>query len=447
VRSGGYYQGSSYWHSITTAEKICAEDGTRLLSPDNQTLAFPAILNWLQGPNSVFAATGDTSLNQFWLGYRKINQSFTGLQNTQILSPWYSNSSYSFPAAAYVNASSSALFPYECVSFTIGSPVIGYQCLTGDISDTRAICEYRHCSTITGKYCVFPFNIGARQYDTCVPFGGPAWCATSVDSLGNVLTTDTCSSTCAVSSCPLGFTPIGRTCIQISATSPNDTVHSVQEASDMCMTMGARLYQPRSILSLRTLLFMNHPLFNMNDSTPSLLAYDSDGTLIALGIFGSQSYAFTYGDGSPFPDALVPQTQYGFAWSTGMPDGNTNNGCVMFNSKQQFYNRKCTGYPDGWISGQKLSYMCEARPLTTVDGLTPNKSCVFPFKVNSSDSWHVSCIYGTNPKVGLDNMCVYGLCAKYVGIFTALTRTCRFDLHFVFHVLFYSPAFQEQLYH
>jgi hypothetical protein len=144
---------------------------------------------------------------------------------------------------------------------------------------------------------------------------------------------------------------------------------------------------------------MNNPLFNLNDSTRSLLGYDNDGNVIAIGITGYQSYAFSYRDGSPFPDALVPNTQYGFAWSTGMPNGDSYNDCVMFNNKQQFANSRCDDYPEGWLSDQKLSYICEARPFTTVDGPSPNKSCVFPFKQSASDSWHVSCIYGTNSKV------------------------------------------------
>jgi hypothetical protein len=175
--------------------------------------------------------------------------------------------------------------------------------------------------------------------------------------------------------------------------------------------MGARLYQPRSILSLRTLLYMNQPLFNLNDtSIPGLLAYDPSGNLLALGISGYQSYGFTYGDGSPFPDALVSQAQHGFAWGPNMPnDYETEHTCVTLTNKQQLANSRCDNYPDGLSTGLKMSYICEARPLTTVDGLSPNKSCVFPFKLSATDDWHVSCIYGTNSKVSTEVACMLKL--------------------------------------
>ncbi len=400
LRTGGYYQSSSYWNSITTADKICAEDGTRLTSPDNPLPDNMAIVEWLK-MFSIREFTGDSSVSQLWFGFRKISQKLTGLQSPQVISPWYTRSQYTPPMLSFVTLTqSNSLYPNECVTFKPNNPVIGYKCLNSDPSNIRALCEYRHCTTTTGKYCIFPFNIGARQYDTCVPFGGDAWCATSVDSSGNLLTKETCSSTCPVSSCPVGFTALVYTCIQISAVFPNDTVHSVQEASDLCMGMGARLYQPRSLISLRTLLYMNQPLFNLNDSTPGLLAYDISGNLLALGIYGSQSYGFTYGDGSRFhDDIIVPQTEHGFDWGPNMPDENSDHGCVTLTNKQQLANSRCDGYPDGLSPGLKMSYICEARPFATVDGPSPNKSCVFPFKLSATDNWHVSCIYGTNTKV------------------------------------------------
>ena len=405
VRSGGYIQSSSparYWQSITTAENTCAEDGTRLASPDNQT-SYLALIRWIRRYSPLIEASGDSSMAAFWLGYRKINRVFGATPAFDLISPWSSTLANSLPILSYVTTrSGSGVFPNECMYLTTSNDILGYPCLNSDVSDTRALCEYRHGTTLSGKPCVFPFKIGARQYDTCVPFGGPAWCATSVDSSGNMLTKDVCTPSSPVSSCPVGFIYLVRTCIQISAAHPADTVQSVQQAADICMSKGARLYQPRSILSLRTLLYMNHPLFNINEAvdneaSPGLLGYNSGGSLLALGIYGYQSFTFTYGDGSHFPDALVPATMNGFQWSSGKPDDNSTNSCLTLAQKQEFANSPCNGYPD-W-QGQKLGYICEARPLVTVDGQDPNKTCVFPFKTNANDGWHVSCIYGTNNKV------------------------------------------------
>ena len=378
------------------------EDGTRLASPDLE-MSFSRVMSFLKNHNALFEAAGEyLTFYQFWLGYRKQKQSFQSLDIIKVAYPWYSNASLYLNVSTYINP-----FLGECLtSGSMGSRG-GYNCSTAAITDTRAVCEYRHCKTLSGKYCIFPFKIGGRVYDTCVPFGradGTAWCGTSVDSSGNLLTNDTCASTCPVSTCPVGFMSILQTCIHIAAAHPYDTVQSVQEAENVCMTMGARLYQPRSMKSLRTLLFMNHPLFNSNFTIPNslsngLLGYDPDGNYIALGISGSQAYTFTYRDGSPFPDGLIPAIGYGFAWGSKCPDENVTNNCVVLQNKQEFANVPCSGYADGFAPGKKMSYVCEAKPFVTVDGLDPNKSCVFPFKVDASDVWHLSCIYGTNAKV------------------------------------------------
>ena len=407
VRSGGYQSASLYWHSITTAEKICMEDGTRLSSPD-QDSQYTAVRNWLFSYKPYMEVSGDSASTLVWSGYRKLKQSILGLENSSVISPWYSNISTVLPVSGYVTNTTSGYLLYGCMYQHMNSTRLGYNCLNADVSDTRAVCEYRHCTTVSGKYCVFPFKIGGRQYDTCVPFGradGSAWCATSVDPATNVLTNETCATTCPVSTCPVGFTAVLQTCIHISATHPYDTVKSVQEAENVCMSMGARLYQPRSMKSIRTLLFMNQPLFNKNYTVPNslsngLLDYDPAGNLIALGISGYQRYAFTYRDGSPFPDSLVDVIQYGFAWGLNYPDeSDDQNNCVVLQNKQEFANVPCGDYAVGLADGMKLSYICEARSFVTVDGLDPNMSCVFPFKANATDDWHLSCIYGTNTKV------------------------------------------------
>jgi hypothetical protein len=400
-----YLPGTKYWQSITTAEKICMEEGTRLAAPD-QISDYSAVKNWLYQYMPYMEASGDTSFMKTWFGYRKIDQSFAGLDGYSIVSPWYHSSATPAALTGYVANDPILNSPSDC-SLQDDTTRYGYSCLNSDTSDVRAVCEYRHCTTLTGKYCIFPFKIGNRQYDTCVPFGrfdGSAWCPTSIDNAGNILSNETCRPACSISPCPVGFIPVLETCLHISAAHPYDTVQSVQEVEDVCLSMGARLYQPRSIKSLRVLLFMNQALFNQNISVPNsassdLLGYDNYDGSLALGIIGSSPYTLTYRDGSPFPEKLIEATQYGFAWHPEYSNDMDINSCIVLKNKQQFANAPCTGYATGTASGEKLSYICEARPLVTTDGLEPNKSCVFPFKADASDVWHHSCIYATNAKV------------------------------------------------
>jgi Fibronectin type II domain len=378
------------------------EDGARLSSPDRDS-QYSAIRNWLYFYGSYNEPSGGSSFfSWYWSGFRMLVQ--IGNQNKSVISPWYSNSSNALPISSYI--SNRIMIPnHGCTIQNNFFPLAGIDCIYTNQLDARALCEYRHCTTVSGAYCAFPFKVGGRLYDTCVPFGradGSAWCATTVDLSGNMLTNGTCASTCPVSSCPVGFISLLQTCIHISAAHPYDTVESVQEAEHVCMSMGARLYQPRSIKSLQTLLLMNQLLFNISYSVPlvpSLLGYQSSKNSIALGISGYQDFALTYRDGSPFPYSLVNATGYGFTWKDGDPDENETNNCIVLENKQEFSNVPCSGYAIGVNEGDKLSYICEAKPFVTKDGLEPNKSCVFPFKANASDVWHHSCVYSTNSQV------------------------------------------------
>ena len=51
--------------------------------------------------------------------------------------------------------------------------------------------------------------------------------------------------------------------------------------------------------------------------------------------------------------------------------------------------------PDGFSDGVRpsLSYICEAKIFTTIDGDDPGKQCHFPFKVNATSGWYHSCVY------------------------------------------------------
>ena len=151
INSGGYKAASFYWQSITTAEKLCMEDGTRLSSPDTLP-GYSAVRNWL-GFCLPFMETSSDIVIPSWLGYRKINQSLAGISsipNSSVISTWYSNSSNLLPVASYITINKNVYYPFEC-TFQHPDSRAGYNCLNAENTDKRVVCEYRHCTTLSGK--------------------------------------------------------------------------------------------------------------------------------------------------------------------------------------------------------------------------------------------------------------------------------------------------------
>ena len=132
VRSGGYKPTSLYWHSVTTAEKICMEDGTRLASPDLE-MSFSRVMSFLKNHNALFEAAGEyLTFYQFWLGYRKQKQSFQSLDIIKVAYPWYSNASLYLNVSTYINP-----FLGECLtSGSMGSRG-GYNCSTAAVKSAN----------------------------------------------------------------------------------------------------------------------------------------------------------------------------------------------------------------------------------------------------------------------------------------------------------------------
>lgn len=206
-----------------------------------------------------------------------------------------------------------------------------------------------------------------------------------------------CQSTCPVNNCPIGFWPHLSTCIQLSASTENDSPQSIPIAEEECLQQGARLYQPRSSRAIKAMKFSNPSVFD--PSVSEIIGIHSwastQSTAIGMQLLPN-SFDFSpprvyYRDGSVVGNQIFSD---GFPWTSNYPK---NNGqfCIVLNEKNTISNGKCNGYSNTSSSSgnQPLSYICEARPLETIAAETYYQACQFPFKVNSTSDWSHSCHY------------------------------------------------------
>ena len=85
-----------------------------------------------------------------------------------------------------------------------------------------------------------------------------------------------CPSSCPSTNCPIGFWPHLKTCIQVSASTPEDSPASVEEAETSCVSQGGRLYQPRSTRSLQLLQRRSPEFFKSgNSGGTGILSWDT----------------------------------------------------------------------------------------------------------------------------------------------------------------------------
>ena len=131
----------------------------------------------------------------------------------------------------------------------------------------------------------------------------------------------------------------------------------------------------------------------------------------AIGItieYSNSSYTLSYRDGSTVPSGLTKDLS-GLEWSEGYPELNKSLTCINLVNKGYIKNSVC----DGTLY---LSYICEARPVTTIAGDHPKQACRFPFKISGGQPWRHSCVYdGGEPwcatQVGEDGVSTMtGLC-------------------------------------
>ena len=387
-------------NSITSAETLCMEDGTRLAAPESVSQRM-ALNMWLDETNPDLRYTGgtetDTRIEEYWAGYRLFEHSKTKDVSCTTcdfedlgVSSWKS-ASYSKDEMKIIKGDS---LKFEQCLFIMRKFTNLKQlrnCFNKHANNIHALCEYRECKTVSNRLCKFPFKYAGRSYDTCITFGmsdGESFCATEVDSNNTLTASETCQPECSVSNCPIGFHSHLESCIRVSAFHNHDIVSSVEEAENICLSVGSRLYQPRSTKSLKSLYRKNpavfkHPSFQVS-GIPSV------DLRLAVGINITLNGTLTpfYRDGSKFPYELIQPIQE-WSWYTDFPKDEEGRSCIYIYKGDKFINDKC--------NNSKISYICEARPTQTIE--EPLTSCHFPFKRNKEDEWHHTCIYDKNSQV------------------------------------------------
>ena len=409
---------SMMYPSISNANKMCLYDGTSLAAPKTQNERL-ALWDWLG--HGFLEKHGKISAPdenfRVYLGIRSFKERLT-IPSTCSSCQW--DDHFYTPWDKYL--------PNPNVTVDIGINVGGsvdQSCsfihrnsLSGAIQNMwcykpmpltnavqRAICEYRECRINDEQSCIFPFRLGGRTYDKCTTVGSETkdpWCSLKVDENQNHIPgyEAPCPTDCSYSDCPVGFWPHLGTCLQDSASFPSDAQISVGQAKERCMEQGARLYQPRSTRSLRALAVRTKQFY---DKTYEPGLPGSSGILgwklhqeTAIGItisFTDSSYNIAYDDGSVLPEKLIGGND-GLSWKTDFPMINETMSCINFIEKGFIKNSACGDYDVA--EEPNLSYLCEARPFTTIDGADPFKACHFPFKVSKEANWSHSCVYDHN---------------------------------------------------
>ena len=405
-------KGSKKYASISTANKMCIAEGASLAAPetsaDRSTLA-----QWVTDQSiPLTGVVSHVSPFRAFIGLRYYKKTGTHAEESYS-SPWEEK----IPATnGSLRAALTSTWDKPCMYLKNDAATdnaIPSPCLDefSANSETRAVCETRSCEPTADTKCVFPFKVAGRTYDKCTKVANPSgtetgpWCSLKVTEEGvhEVDEEKECPDTCSSTICPIGFWPHLGTCIQESSSDLSDIVATVEEAENRCLDQGARLYQPRSTRSLQTLYKRTpaffDPHYNHNISTITTILPFVTSQQTILGIEArSDGTAVTlwYRDGSQVSPGLVGDPQ-GLKWTASGPDLDPAKTAVNFVAPGLIGN----ALPD--VGQNSLSYICEARPFTTLDGDDPGKPCHFPFKLAKNSSWLHSCVYDKDVR-GVDKI-------------------------------------------
>ena len=410
--------GAAHISSIFTANKMCLEDGTRLISPLTDSEK-EGMVKFAYGQDQLQSGEGARTV-QVWTGLMYFKQSDTvpascptcsALPAWQdgFISPW-SDSLLSKTDGQAVLGPGEFTETDKCHVVKFDGNTTSWndsECLSPPSSAPEdrvfAMCEFRKCGS-----CVFPFIVGGRKYDTCITVGsldGAAWCSSQVDGQGYHVEGQTlpCPLNCPVNDCPVGFRKHLKTCLQESASSRHDNPGNISLAEQECVFQGGRLYQPRSTRSLNAASVLIPRAYNgmyIAVSAWGIHAWAPQAGISQETAIG-MSYNLTelepslyYKDGSKVPSGLIAAK---LSWSNGYPLTNdTSRTCISLQDISSLSNNDCE-YADK--DSRALSYICEARPFTTVAGPldNPGKACVFPFRRSAGGAWHHSCVYDPLP--------------------------------------------------
>ncbi|TRY78752.1 hypothetical protein TCAL_06219, partial [Tigriopus californicus] len=367
-------------------EEMCLKDGTRLAMPLEMTV-LKSLTSWayLQLNASYDLTTGIRSLPD------------PGL---------YVGSFRSGPNDPYEGAIDFSGFTNACTKIDSNQNLVAAPCES--VSSTtpsfsRAICQYTSCFTQTDKVCMFPFKFQGRTYDSCITLGsldGTPWCPTKLDSNGSYIDSfkGSCLDSCPVNNCPLGYYRLypDVTCYRISPTNTHALVENFDDAQANCGQEGGRLWEPKNLEALETLLELNTILHNPLFPGTNAEHYFAIGVKLSL---IDEVITPVYWDGTPMPENI---REHLMVWQDGPPTLNEVGKCVaIFNRAMRPVH--CL---DGLFSPQledplantsRLSYICEARPTETMYE-SPPQVCHFPFKHNGKT--YQSC---AQPVSGIDS--------------------------------------------
>ena len=271
----------------------------------------------------------------------------------------------------------------NCVK--VGQSLAMTNCSNNEVQ-LRGLCQYKECITTENKPCSFPFKYKGRMYDSCITIDSTEpWCSLKTDIHRNHIedtnNRGTCTSSCNVQNCPVGYFKHHKTCLRISARTDHDSWISTEQADFQCMKEGGRLFQPRDIKSFRSLLISEFEHLQPNQSH---FAYKGKESFIALGARANFSL-ISYLDGSRSYMLESIMNDQG-----NLLKDNDEEKCIMLDKTGKLALTTCDDYFDGQYSSQaQLGYICEAKHIITKGG----KTCVFPFKKSSNSKLHTSCIY------------------------------------------------------
>ena len=212
-----------------------------------------------------------------------------------------------------------------------------------------------------------------------------------------------CPTNCPVNDCPVGFRKHLKTCLQESASSRHDNPLNISLAEQECVYQGGRLYQPRSTRTLNAASVLIPRAYDGTQTSQTawgIHAWAPQAGLQqekAIGMtynLSEETPSLYYKDGSKVPSGLIAAK---LNWATDFPLTNdSSRTCVTLQQIDQLSNNDCQ-FTDK--DSRALSYICEARPFTTVEGPleNPGKACLFPFKKSADGDWHHSCVYDPLP--------------------------------------------------
>ena len=305
------------------------------------------------------------------------------MNGEQIYISHFSNQTFSSAEFKIISGLESIHPNENCVK--VGESLAMTNCSIYEVQLT-GVCQYKECITTDNKLCSFPFNYKGRMYDSCITIDSTEpWCSLKTDIHRNHIedtnNRGTCSSSCNVQNCPVGYFKHHKTCLRISARTDHDSWISTEQAEEQCRKEGGRLYQPRDIKSFKSLLISEFEHLQPNRSH---FLHRGKESFIALGARANFSL-ISYLDGSRAYMLESIMNNQG-----NLLKYNNEEKCIMLDKNGKLTLTKCEGYFDGQYGHQaQLGYICEAKHIVTKEG----KSCVFPFREIENSQLHTSCKY------------------------------------------------------